>query len=383
MEKTTRTNVAMTTEPPSVVLLTSLLALRSQVPPSSSTDLLTKITNLRGILDARTLSSARNGGDWRRGAGDRGSSGSLNQAESRWRGSSRHGIKSSSSSGSLTGANLTPIGSPTTPKTPIYTGPPVGRYQSRFKSSSDAIEEKILNRIIRLKLNKFGPTTYTDIRDFLFQILGQETVATEEDGNVKAEEDQVAEFVKDFMLMVFKKAASEQIYCSLYAKLLSEIGSKHSVIFEEMNRLYTNYMEIFEEADVNVEAEGNDAFEKKVAEKKYRQGYSQFIAELTLLEVLSVDALANTFNTLFNQVEKHSRLDDRKPLVDEYVDCILRMSRITKEKYSPFFRSIRSKIYEQNKDSLNTLITLKDGTFISLTPKSRYLLMDIQDILKV
>jgi hypothetical protein len=380
MEKTMRTNIAMSTESPSVTLVTSLLGLRSQVPPTSSPDVLTKITNLRGILDARTLSSARNGGDWRRGAG----SGSVNQMDSRWRGS-RQSMKTSSSTGSLTGANLTPIGSPNSasPKTPIYTGPPMGRYQSRFKTSSEAIEEKILNRIIRLKLNKFGPTTYSDIRDFLFQILGQETVATEEDGNVKAEEDQVAEFVKDFMGMVFMKAAAEQIYCPLYAKLLSEIGSKHSVIFEEMNRLYTNYMEIFEEADVNVQAEDGAAFEKKVAEKKYRQGYSQFIAELTTLEVLSVEALMATFHTLFTQIEKHSKITDRKPLVDEYVDCILRMSRIMKDKYSPFFRGMRSKIYEQNKDVLQTLISVKDGTFVSLTPKSRFLLMDIQDILKV
>jgi hypothetical protein len=89
-----------------------------------------------------------------------------------------------------------------------------------------------------------------------------------------------------------------------------------------------------------------------------------------------------TFHTLFVQIDKHSRIADSKPLVEEYVDCLLRMSRVMKDKYSPFFRSMRSKIYEQNKDSLNTLITVKDG-FVSLSPKSRFLLMDIQDILKV
>ena len=372
----------MAAESPSVTLVNSILALRSQIPPTSSADVLTKIQNLRGILDARTLSSARNGGDWRRGAG---SSGNLNGMDSRWKGS-RGSMRTSSSTGSLSGANLTPLGNsptPTTPKAPIYTGPPVGRYQSRFRNTEEALEEKILNRIIRLKLNKFGPTTYSDIRDFLFQILGQESVVTEEDGSIQAEEGQVAEFVKDFMLMVFKKAAAEQIYCPLYAKLLSEIGGKHSVIFEEMNRLYQNYMEIFEDSDVNVEAEGMAAFEKKVAEKKYRQGYSQFIAELTLLEILSPDSLMHTFHTLFAQIEKHSRNDEQKPLVDEYVDCLLRMSRVMKDKHSPFFRSLRSKLFEQNKETLTTLTTVKDGTFKSLSPKSRFLLMDVQDILKV
>ena len=381
MEKTMRTNIAMSAEHPStgLTIVASLLAIRPQVPATSSADTLTKIQNLRGILDARTLSSARNGGDWRRGA----SSGSLNSMDSRWRGSRQGQMRNSSSTGSLTGANLTPLGGGSSPTTPIYTGPPLGRYQSRFKSSGDDIEEKILNRIIRLKLNKFGPSTYADIREFLFQILGQETVQTEEDGKITAEEGQVAEFVKDFMLMVFKKAASEQIYCALYAKLLSEIGSKHSVIFDEMNRLYKNYMEIFEEADVNVKAEDMAAYEKKVGEKKYRQGYSQFIAELTTLEILSMESLISTFQKLFLQIAKHSRMEDQKPLVEEYVDCLLRMSRVMKDKYSPFFRSMRSKIYEQNKDLLNTLITTKDGSLVSLSPKARFLLMDVQDILKV
>lgn len=386
-----RTNIAMSAEHPSLTLVASLMAARSQVPATSSVDTLTKIQNLRGILDARTLSSARNGGDWRRGA----SSGSLNSMDSRWRGSiaasdQRRGsrqslqMRNSSSTGSLTGANLTPLGGGSSPTTPtVYTGPPMGRYQSRFKSSGDDLEEKILNRIIRLKLNKFGPSTYADIREFLFQILGQETVQTEEDGKITAEEGQVAEFVKDFMSMVFKKAASEQIYCALYAKLLSEIGSKHSVIFDEMNRLYKNYMEIFEEADVNVKAEDMAAYEKKVGEKKYRQGYSQFIAELTTLEILSMDSLVSTFQKLFLQIEKHARMEDQKPLVEEYVDCLLRMSRVMKDKYSAFFRTMRSKIYEQNKDTLHTLITTKDGSLVSLSPKARFLLMDVQDILKV
>lgn len=384
MEKTTRSNIAMSVESPSLTFVTSILSLRSQYPATTSVETLTKIQNLRGILDARTLSSARNGGDWRRGA----SSGGQQSLDSRWRGP-RQSMKQSPSTGSLSGANLTPLGggstnsTPATAKTPIYTGPPVGRYQSRFRNSEEDIEEKILNRIIRLKLNKFGPTTYSDIREFLFQILGQESVATEEDGTVKAEEAQVADFVKDFMAMVFKKAATEQIYCPLYAKLLSEIGSKHSVIFEEMNRLYRNYMEIFEEADVNVKAEGMNAFEKKVAEKKYRQGYSQFIAELTTLEILSVDSLAALFKTLFTQIEKHSRHEENKPLVEEYVDCLLRMSRVMKDKNNHFFRSMRHKIHEQNKETLASLIHTKDSTFPSLSSKSRFLLMDVQDILKV
>lgn len=391
MEKSIRTSVVMSTDSTILPPLAAVLALRTSIPPTVSADTQQKIANLRGILDSKTLASARNGGDWRRGAANSPSGGGM---DSRWRngnGNQRNGfMRPSTSTGSLSngsggGTPRTPVTTPVaqqpgTPKTP-YTGPPIGRYQSRFKNQSEPIEEKILNRIIRLKLNKFGPTTYTEIRDFLYQILGQETVATEDDGNVQAEEGQVAEFVRDFMLMVFKKAAAEEIYCPLYAKLLSEIGSKHSVIFEEMNSLYKNYMEIFEEADVNTASGDMASFEKKNVEKKYRQGYSQFIAELTTLEILSLDALLATFRTLFSQIDKHGRVADNKPLIEEYVDCLLRMSRVMKDKRSDFFCTARSKLFIQNKETIDNLINIRDGTYPSLSPKARFLLMDIRDIL--
>ena len=391
MEKTLRTPVGMSSDSPILAPVASVLALRTAIPPTVSAETQLKITNLRGILDSKTLASARNGGDWRRGAQGSPTGGTL---ESRWRytqGNGRSGsMKGSSSSQSLSSGS----GTPRTPggdrppsraqssSTP-YTGPPMGRYTSRFKNSAEPIEEKILNRIIRLKLNKFGPTTYTEIRDFLYQILGQESVVTEDDGKIQAEEGQVAEFVKDFMRMVFKKAATEEIYCPLYAKLLSEIGNRHSVIFEEMNSLYQNYLEIFEEADVNVASGDMESFEKKNIEKKYRQGYSQFIAELTTLEILPLECLLSTYRTLLQQIDKHGRVADNKPLLEEYVDCLLRMSRVMKDKSSEFFRTARNKLFFQNKVLLDSLINIRDGTYPSLSPKARFLLMDIRDILSV
>ncbi len=365
----------------SIQLVHSVLALRSQAPGTVSTEVQNKIHGLRGIIDSKALSSARNGGNWRNGP-QKSSSNSLSSmgsptspTESRWRGSNTTlnmlnkpgNLHKSDSTGSFN----------QTPKSPVvYTGPPVGRYQSRFKNSTEPIEEKILNRIIRLKLNKFGPTTYEEIRDFLYQILGNESVNTEENGSVKADEGQVPEFVRDFMLMVFRKAAAEEIYCPLYAKLLSEIGKKHSVIFDEMGKLYDNYMEIFQESK---EEKDN---EKKVADKRYRQGYSQFIAELTALEILPLKLLAATFHTLFSLIDTHSRSDENNQLVDVYVDCLLRMARVLKDKQTPFFHEARALLNRENKDYMTDLIHVRDATYPSLSSKSRFLLMDIQDYLK-
>lgn len=396
MEKNIRSAVAVagmsTTVDSSVhqALVSAILTFRSQVQPLVSTEIRDKINTLRGVLDTKTLTSARNGGDWRRGAaGSQNPIASQQPYDARWRPTTAN-TNTHVNTNVNTNTNNNPRMRPntsnaqgssnSTPKTPIYTGPPLGRYQSRFKNQTEDIEEKILNRIIRLKLNKFGPTTYTEIRDFLFQILGQESVITEEGSKLKAEDGQVAEFVRDFMLMVFRKAAAEEIYCPLYAKLLAEIGAKHSVIFDEMSNLYQRYMEIFEEPDVNSEAIGTEAFEKKNIEKKYRLGYSQFIAELTALEILSMDALANTTKMLIKLVDQHSRVDNKRPLIDEYVDCLLRMSRVLKTKNSNFFVGARKRLYSENHERIDTLIHLRDDTYKSLSSKSRFLMMDLQEI---
>lgn len=391
MEKSIKPSVVMSqahlAEPSSVI--SAVLALRSQVTGSVSTDILSRIQNLKGVLDSKTLTSARNGGDWRRGSGSTGQSQSWRPPNQKQYGrpmtasvSSPHTYPQGQPSKEPSSA-VKQVAPPALGKQgPVYTGPPTGRYQSRFKNQSEPLEEKILNRIIRLKLNKFSPSTYIEIRDFLFQILGQESVSLEEGGTINASEGQVVEFVRDFMTMVFRKAAAEEMYCPLYAKLLSEIGSKHSVIFDEMGRLYSNYIEIFEEPDVNVaSAESMAAFEKKNLEKKYRQGYSQFIAELTALEILSLDSLSLTYNKLITLTESHSKIMDQKPLVEEYVDCILRMSRVLKSKQSAFFITTKTRLWSENKEMITALIALREATYPSLSPKSRFLLMDIQDIL--
>ncbi len=256
---------------------------------------------------------------------------------------------------------------PVSPQPNLPRGPPV-KYQSRFKNSSTDIEEKILNRIIRLKLNKFGQSTFNEIRDFLFQILGEET------------DEKVAEFVKDFMDLVFSKAAAEEIYCPLYAQLLSEIGKKHRIIFDEMNRLVENYLEIFEDIDPTKNIQDSEVFEQHNIEKKYRLGYSQFLAELTALEILPPECLLKIFKTLFELINKHSRVPEKKMLVEEYVDCLLRMAKVLKTP-SDFFNRIRKMILKDNAQCLDLFINLRDNTFVSLSPKSRFLLMDIQDIL--
>ncbi len=244
--------------------------------------------------------------------------------------------------------------------------PPPTRYQSKFKNSSQPVEEKILNNIILSKLNKFSASTYADIRDFLYQILG-------------SGESNLSEFIRDFMRLVFRKAACEDTFCPLYAKLLSEISSKYSVILDEMKNLSDNYLEIFDEVEQN-DGESYDEFVQRNREKKYRLGYSQFLAELTRLEIIPLEILVATFTKVVVLIQTHGKNNEKKALIEEYADCLLKMTKVFKGRYSQFSSSARSALLPTVGPLNETLKTQKE-IYVGCTPKTIFALMDIHDIL--
>ena len=243
--------------------------------------------------------------------------------------------------------------------TPPRQNEPMGRYQSHFKNSEKAaVQEKILNNIILSKLNKFSPATYVEIREFLYQILG-------------SGEADLKEFVRDFMRLVFRKAASEEIFCPLYAKLLGEISSKYDVILEEMKSLSDHYLEIFDEVDEK--ASGNyDEFVQKVKEKKYRLGYSQFIAELAKLEILPLPILSATFTKLVTLLSSNPTDLTKRTLLEEYADCLLRMTRVFKGRNTVF-----TKLAKQTLSPTIQALRAQE----SCSSKVKFAIMDICDIL--
>jgi hypothetical protein len=250
--------------------------------------------------------------------------------------------------------------------TPVAT-PGGSRYQSRFRNSTQPVEDKILNNIILSKLNKFSDATYVDVREFLYQILG-------------SGEQDLEEFVRDFMRLVFRKAAAEEVFCPLYARLLTEISTKYAVILQEMNQLSDNYLEIFDEV-VESNSTNYEEFVQKNIEKKYRLGYSQFLAELVKQEILSLKVLETTFAKLLVMLQRHGQMPDRKNLVEEYTDCLLRMTRVLKGRTTKFSRSARE-VLLPNFTVFYAELTKNKELYISCSSKSRFILMDIHDILQ-
>ena len=146
-----------------------------------------------------------------------------------------------------------------------------------------------------------------------------------------------------------------------------------------MQKLQTNYLEIFEEIEEVAEGGDNyDVFVEKNREKRYRQGYSQFLAELATLEILKLSNLEETFMKLSGLMLKYAAIPEKKALVEEYADCLVRMTRVFKKKSSQFFSDARASLLAISKDSIDTLLEKKE-MFPSLSPKARFILMDIKD----
>ena len=185
---------------------------------------------------------------------------------------------------------------------------PPAKYVSRFKSSTDTIDEAILNTIILGKLNKFSQANYDDTKQFLCQIL----------------DSGETDFLKEFMKLVFQKAASEEIFCPLYAKLLSELSTNYSFLLGEMVILYREYMAIFSEVDES-ECGGYDEFVERTSQKKYRFGYSQFLAELVKHKVLDRDLLLETIRIITQQIPKVAGNACFMRVGEEYAECLAKI----------------------------------------------------------
>jgi hypothetical protein len=258
------------------------------------------------------------------------------------------------------------------------------KYVSKFKKSSEKVEDTILNTILLGKLNKFSELNYPEIKEFITHIIdsGQ------------------TDMMKCFMKLVFEKAASEEMFCPLYAKLISELSAKYPVLLTEMSNLYSVYMKIFQEVSENDAANYNEICKQNV-EKKYRRGYSQFLAELIKHDVIDKDVFITTLNTIITQIELNIKNKDAIKLNEEYADCIMKVmkaiqvdadSNVTDD--SSDNSSDNDEALEEIKEHPITIIrrTLKDDMYNRVQPltvrnaehtglstKARFTLLDIYE----
>lgn len=256
---------------------------------------------------------------------------------------------------------------------------PPQKYVSKFKKSSEKVEDTILNTIILGKLNKFSELNYPEVKEFITHIIdsGQ------------------TEMIKCFMKLVFEKAASEEMFCPLYAKLLSELSSRYPVLLTEMANLYSVYMEIFEEVPQNMAENYNEVCKRNV-EKKYRRGYSQFLAELIKHNVIDNELFMKTITKIIGQVEANLKSKESTKLVEEYADCLMKIMKAVRDDPSddssddgsddekssrPIVESIRVQLKNSVMNRIQPL-TVRNIENIGLSSKARFTLLDIYEYIE-
>ena len=235
----------------------------------------------------------------------------------------------------------------------------VGRYQSRFKTEGD-MNDKILNTVIGNKLNSFTKLTYNDTRDFIYQIM----------------DSGETEFIKDFIEKVFSKATVEELYCALFAKLIAEIAHRYPIMYEEMKRYHSEFLKVFEDVQ-----EGTGDSNTLAKQRQYRLGYGQFISELAGQNALEKEQLLAMVLKVMDNIWMLSSQEDRVNAVEECVDCLVRLTKSLMEKTPKFFKEVKGEIGLRILERITALVTKKAGDRPSLSPKARFGLMDLKDIL--
>ena len=237
---------------------------------------------------------------------------------------------------------------------------PIPKYVSRFKKSG-VVDDAVL-MLIQDKLNKFSPKNYKEIYDFLCQIL----------------DSGKTHFLKDFMKFVFTKATREESFCPYYAQLLCELTGKYSVLLTELINRYKEFGAIFEDIS-ELETDSYKDLLASNSDKAYRQGYAQFLGELVKYSVLDTELFISTLNSIIQNIHKMSANEKGKPVLEEYVLCLMRiMSSIKDSKLAAPLRGVVKGRFMGIVEPL----TLKNPDFIGISTRSRFIMANIVDMIK-
>ena len=242
---------------------------------------------------------------------------------------------------------------------------PPQKYISKFKKSSEKVEDTILNTILLGKLNKFSQPNYNEIKEFITHII----------------DNGQTEMIKCFMKLVFEKAASEEVFCPLYAKLLSELSIQYPVLLTEMANLYTQYMEIFDEVSEDNTSETYNELCKRNVEKKYRRGYSQFLAELIKHDVIDAETFMKSITKIISQVEANLMRPMSIKLNEEFADCLMKIMKAIwsdVDEDDDKILTIRSTLKQDIADRIQPL-SVRSAEATGLSNKARFTFLDIYE----
>ena len=161
------------------------------------------------------------------------------------------------------------------------------------------------------KLNRMGFGNYDDTKASMREMLDGDEV----------------DFLDDILAYAFEKAATESFYCALFAKLLHELSTEFPHFKSAMRKLFDDYTSIFSEgvAEPERDTAAYKEWLKAQETKKFRRGYSQFVAELVKLGAADGDAFSRMLQNSVAVLEASAMNPEKTFLCEEYGDCLATM----------------------------------------------------------
>lgn len=300
--------------------------------------------------------AATAGGGWGHGSGhggDRNQSHGGGNRRNDGRGRGYHGgdrNEGHSASHSHGGGGWRPAG----PRRPF----PDRALMPRFgnKARKDAATEARMMDLIRKKMNLFSEQTYDTTKAWLSELL----------------DSGETDFLTGFITLVFERAARESAITNQYSLLLTELRADFPHLAVELNRIFGDFLNIFEEAahEPDVGTEEYAAFLKLRNHRQYRRGYATFIGDIAKNGALTADDVMRTSTVILDGLYAARAAADKGLLCEEYADCLTALLTSCPDLVRPVIGSIlpRIKAAQERKDAP------------SLTNKARFALMDITDV---
>jgi hypothetical protein len=118
-------------------------------------------------------------------------------------------------------------------------------------------------------------------------------------------------------------------------------------------------------------------------EKIHRLGYSQFLGELTSRGVLKLEQINNLYIKILDQLKLHA-VDgvEKQHLVEEYVDCLLRMTRAFQNTKTNELTILRKELAGSCEPLLEAILANRTTMYPGLTRKASFTIMDCLDIFR-
>ena len=184
------------------------------------------------------------------------------------------------------------------------------------------------------------------------------------------------DFLDDFMKFVFEKAATESAFCPTYARLLHELADEFTHLRDVMRTLFRDYTSIFTEVEHTAPDPSSESYKEFVEaqeRKKFRRGYSQFVAELVKLGEVDLEAFRTLLFQIMGVIESFQADDGKKQLSEEYIDCLSNMCKSA----SPIL--IAHSWSGDIQTRLVALLAKPPASLPGFSPKARFALMNLRD----